>query len=190
MARRASSEPTGYLSVILLWAEKNPWVSGMPGEKRVRKPLAFEDRNPGEVLFWELFFLHFLWYFVSVNFLVSVIQKWSSELANVAQKWANTCRKGHNPGRSSREFGSVGENIYRRTGIYNAFKRILCVCLCVSQICFLSFSLSLCFPFRSDQAHANDVVKAWYIEKRQYDFGSNSCSGVCGHYTQVNPTFD
>nr|XP_011427503.2 GLIPR1-like protein 1 [Crassostrea gigas] len=79
------------------------------------------------------------------------LMKWSSELANVAQKWANTCRKGHNPGRSSREFGSVGENIYRRT----------------------------------DQAHANDVVKAWYIEKRQYDFGSNSCSGVCGHYTQV-----
>lgn len=105
------------LRYILLSAEKNPWVSGMPGEKRVRKPLAFEDRNPGEVLFWGFLFLHFLWYFVSVNFLVSVIQKWSSELANVAQKWANTCRKGHNPGRSSREFGSVGENIYRRTGI-------------------------------------------------------------------------
>lgn len=82
------------------------------------------------------------------------------------------------------------EKTYTAEQVYNAFKRILCVCLCVSQICFLSFSLSLCFPSDSDQAHANDVVKAWYIEKRQYDFGSNSCSGICGHYTQVNPTFD
>lgn len=85
------------------------------------------------------FFFHFLWYFVSVNFLVSVIQKWSSELANVAQKWANTCRKGHNPGRSSREFGSVGENIYRRTGITHSNAYCVCACVCLKY----AFSLSL-----------------------------------------------
>ena len=28
------------------------------------------------------------------------------------------------------------------------------------------------------------VSEAWASEKSMYDYGSNSCSGVCGHYTQ------
>lgn len=29
------------------------------------------------------------------------------------------------------------------------------------------------------------VVKAWAEEVSDYDYGSNTCRGVCGHYTQV-----
>lgn len=30
-----------------------------------------------------------------------------------------------------------------------------------------------------------DVVDSWVSEVADYDYGSNGCSGVCGHYTQV-----
>ena len=29
------------------------------------------------------------------------------------------------------------------------------------------------------------VVYAWAAESRNYDYNSNRCSGVCGHYTQI-----
>jgi hypothetical protein len=29
------------------------------------------------------------------------------------------------------------------------------------------------------------VVESWASEAEFYDYGSNSCSGVCGHYTQI-----
>jgi uncharacterized protein YkwD len=29
------------------------------------------------------------------------------------------------------------------------------------------------------------VVNAWAAESRNYDYASNTCSGVCGHYTQL-----
>lgn len=43
------------------------------------------------------------------------MMSWSPELATVAQRWANTCREGHNPRRSSSSYRNLGENIYRRT---------------------------------------------------------------------------
>lgn len=30
-----------------------------------------------------------------------------------------------------------------------------------------------------------EVVRAWAEEVRDYDYQSNSCRGVCGHYTQI-----
>lgn len=30
-------------------------------------------------------------------------------------------------------------------------------------------------------------LELWYAEKLYYDYSSDHCSGVCGHYTQVNP---
>jgi pathogenesis-related protein 1 len=30
-----------------------------------------------------------------------------------------------------------------------------------------------------------EVVRAWAEEVRDYDYHSNSCHGVCGHYTQI-----
>jgi uncharacterized protein YkwD len=32
---------------------------------------------------------------------------------------------------------------------------------------------------------ATEVVNAWADEVRDYDYASNSCHGVCGHYTQI-----
>jgi len=29
------------------------------------------------------------------------------------------------------------------------------------------------------------VVGAWAAESRDYDYGSNGCRGMCGHYTQI-----
>jgi pathogenesis-related protein 1 len=34
-------------------------------------------------------------------------------------------------------------------------------------------------------ASAAQVVNAWAAESRNYDYNSNRCRGVCGHYTQI-----
>ena len=39
-----------------------------------------------------------------------------------------------------------------------------------------------------NSAGTDDVVghvRRWAAEVKDYDFDSNGCSGVCGHYTQV-----
>jgi hypothetical protein len=35
------------------------------------------------------------------------------------------------------------------------------------------------------QGTVNDVVADWVGERQDYDYATNSCSGTCGHYTQV-----
>jgi len=34
-------------------------------------------------------------------------------------------------------------------------------------------------------ASLDEAVSSWASEASQYDYGTNSCSGVCGHYTQI-----
>ena len=34
-------------------------------------------------------------------------------------------------------------------------------------------------------ASPQDVIDSWVGESADYDYSGNSCSGVCGHYTQV-----
>jgi pathogenesis-related protein 1 len=34
-------------------------------------------------------------------------------------------------------------------------------------------------------ASASQVVNAWAAESQNYDYNSNRCRGVCGHYTQI-----
>ena len=52
-----------------------------------------------------------------------------------------------------------------------------------------------CVPFKSlgQNMHyttgsfdAGKGMKAWYDEISDYSYSSGACSGVCGHYTQVN----
>ena len=38
----------------------------------------------------------------------------------------------------------------------------------------------------SGQANYTSAVLSWYNEVQDYTYSSNSCSGVCGHYTQVS----
>ncbi|MGI8958935.1 MAG: CAP domain-containing protein [Bryobacteraceae bacterium] len=41
------------------------------------------------------------------------------------------------------------------------------------------------FEISGGSATAYDVVSAWAAEGRNYDYQNNTCSGRCGHYTQV-----
>jgi pathogenesis-related protein 1 len=41
------------------------------------------------------------------------------------------------------------------------------------------------FELTGATASPEQVVNAWAAESRDYDYSSNSCRGVCGHYTQI-----
>lgn len=41
------------------------------------------------------------------------------------------------------------------------------------------------FEITGAAAGPEDVVKDWAAEARNYDYGNNSCSATCGHYTQI-----
>jgi uncharacterized protein YkwD len=41
------------------------------------------------------------------------------------------------------------------------------------------------FEIRGGAASPAKVVEAWAAESRQYDYATNQCRGVCGHYTQI-----
>lgn len=85
---------------------------------------------------------------------------WSDNLAAGARNWAehlakNGCLMKHST-------GSNGENIY------------------------WAGPLSFSDGTRAVQGvTGQDVVDAWGSETTSYDYASNSCHGVCGHYTQV-----
>lgn len=70
---------------------------------------------------------------------------WSSEIAQVAQSYANKCLFKHSEGTG------FGENIYASTSA----------------------------------SSAENVMASWAGEASGYNYEQNTCSGVCGHYTQV-----
>jgi uncharacterized protein YkwD len=41
------------------------------------------------------------------------------------------------------------------------------------------------FTITGGSASSAEVVQAWAAESRDYDYNSNRCHGVCGHYTQI-----
>ena len=41
------------------------------------------------------------------------------------------------------------------------------------------------FEITGTAASSAQVVNAWAAESRNYDYNSNRCRGVCGHYTQI-----
>jgi pathogenesis-related protein 1 len=69
---------------------------------------------------------------------------WSSDVAGVAQAWADGCKFQHSG-------GVYGENLYATTG----------------------------------SATPEAVVASWVSEDADYVYATNTCSAVCGHYTQV-----
>ena len=80
---------------------------------------------------------------------------WSSTVASTAQAWANGCQFAHNPALGSLNYG---ENIYAT-----------------------AFSGSPPPGYNPPI----DAVNSWASEAADYDYSTNSCSGVCGHYTQL-----
>ncbi len=86
--------------------------------------------------------------------------KWSAKLAGIAQGWADhlkndSCGMYHSG-------NGYGENIYQATAIMWSDGR-------------RDFSSKT----------AKDVTGAWGSEIKDYNYTDNSCSGVCGHYTQL-----
>lgn len=41
------------------------------------------------------------------------------------------------------------------------------------------------FEIRDARAAAAEVVESWASESKDYQYSSNTCRGVCGHYTQI-----
>ena len=84
---------------------------------------------------------------------------WSPELAATAAAWVAGCRDRDAP------IGLVDHNEDRSSGhpYY------------VGENIYAS----------SAQPDAQDAVRDWVSEQADYDYASNACGGVCGHYTQV-----
>lgn len=86
--------------------------------------------------------------------------RWSDKLAGVAQEWAdhlkdNGCTMVHSG-------NGYGENLYWASPImWSSGRR----------------------EFQSKTAQ--EVTDSWGDEIQYYSYADNSCSGVCGHYTQV-----
>ena len=85
---------------------------------------------------------------------------WSDKLAGIAQGWANTL-KNDNCGFYHSGNG-YGENLYMASAI-------------------------LWSDGRRELQRISDkhVADSWGAEIKDYNYATNSCTGVCGHYTQV-----
>ncbi len=86
------------------------------------------------------------------------LQVWNDELSQVAQNYSERCVFEHNGERVSQQstFSTVGENVALDAG-----------------------------GGAPDTNLYITLVTAWYDEAVDYDYSTNSCSDVCGHYTQV-----
>jgi pathogenesis-related protein 1 len=84
---------------------------------------------------------------------------WDSALAAIAQAWADKCVDNSPPS------GLIDHN-EGRSDNYPGY---------VGENIYGS----------SNQSAATKAVDSWMSEKSDYNYDSNTCSGVCGHYTQV-----
>lgn len=84
---------------------------------------------------------------------------WDSRLATIAAMWAAKCVD------SSPRDGLIDHNT-NRSQSYPSY---------VGENVFGS----------SGDATAKGAVDSWASERTNYDYPSNVCSGVCGHYTQI-----
>ncbi|XP_070574534.1 uncharacterized protein [Ptychodera flava] len=81
---------------------------------------------------------------------------WDDDLATMAQQWSEECIWEHGNPTNISPFSSVGQNLWMG-GPYSS----------------------------SASIDVDGVVDAWNDEVNYYDYDSNGCSYVCGHYTQV-----
>jgi len=86
-----------------------------------------------------------------------VKMSWNKDLARRAQQWANNCTWKHSFLTTCDGQKSVGQNLYMIGGGSSP-------------------------PTNYD---ISKFIEKWYNEKKDYSYNDGSCSGVCGHYTQV-----
>lgn len=90
---------------------------------------------------------------------------WSDRLAKGAQDWAEHIRQTRNctiDESAHTDRNDVGENLAWRSPVRYTNGRV-----------------------EFQQATPADITDSWGSEKQGYDYANNSCSGVCGHYTQI-----
>lgn len=85
-------------------------------------------------------------------------QTWDKDLAVTAREWARKCRFEHNP--DLKRPGRVPHK-------------------------FSSVGENIWTAYPSTQFNATRAIQSWVDEKLDYDYHSNGCSNVCGHYKQV-----
>jgi uncharacterized protein YkwD len=81
---------------------------------------------------------------------------WDESLATYAQEWANYLQNTNNCRMQHRQ-GSHRVKQYGENLAWASGKEL----------------------------EADEVIKMWYDEIKDYNYDFNTCSGVCGHYTQV-----
>lgn len=85
---------------------------------------------------------------------------WNASLAATAQQWASSCVDQTPP------TGMIDHNANRSTGFpYYIGENI--------------------YAAAGSTLNPAQAVGVWASEAAQYDYASNTCSGVCGHYTQI-----
>ncbi|MCW5212657.1 hypothetical protein VU04_07075 [Desulfobulbus sp. TB] len=86
---------------------------------------------------------------------------WSEDLTNVAQDWANTLKRNGCGFYHSMKKG-YGENLFMASPLmWSDGRREL------------------------QKISPEQVTDSWGNEVKDYNYADNSCTGVCGHYTQV-----
>ncbi len=83
---------------------------------------------------------------------------WDAELAVVAQSWADQC--------INNDGNSIMDHNAGRSANYPGY---------VGENIYAS----------GGPPSPSGAVALWVAEEQYYDYASNTCSGVCGHYTQV-----
>lgn len=89
------------------------------------------------------------------------LQQWDQNLAAFAQAYAEDCTFAHSP--SADRMGLVDGVSWVGENLYITSQHLY-------------------------EGVAEDAIQAWYNEKSDYDYESNTCvpGRVCGHYTQVS----
>ena len=85
---------------------------------------------------------------------------WNDELAHVAQRYSEQCIFEHNSDRLSQQ-GS-----------------------------FSSVGENLAVTSSASNDTYEDLFSTWVDEANYYNFTTNSCSSICGHYTQVHELYN
>lgn len=107
-------------------------------------------------MYLNVFFAAFLNFFLfPFKNLSLLVQTWDEDLARTARVWARSCAFEH-----SADVSRTHPN-------------------------FSSVGENIWAGYPPSKFDVTGALKLWVDEKQHYSYGSNDCTKVCGHYTQV-----